>query len=112
MALNSIPDSQPPSRGFLSQQIHAHLLRAGRYRRATKEPAPQARLRWRHIAPKDRVLDASRGAFGAIASGELTTEEGTAVCSVIETKRRAIETQNLESRIAILEHAAEAGGKK
>jgi hypothetical protein len=58
------------------------------------------------------VTNALSAVVASIASGELTPEEATAVSNVIETKRKAIETQNLESRIAVLEHAAEAGGKK
>jgi hypothetical protein len=39
----------------------------------------------------------------AVGAGEITADEGAAVASVIETKRRAIETNDLEQRIATLE---------
>ena len=39
----------------------------------------------------------------AVAAGEITPDEGQAVSAVLETKRRAIETVELESRIAALE---------
>lgn len=39
----------------------------------------------------------------AVANGEITPDEGAAVATVLETKRRAIETVELESRIAALE---------
>jgi hypothetical protein len=39
----------------------------------------------------------------AVGAGEITAEEGAAVASVLETKRRAIETNDLEQRIATLE---------
>lgn len=39
----------------------------------------------------------------AVGSGAITPDEGQAVGAVLETKRRAIETVELESRIAALE---------
>jgi hypothetical protein len=38
-----------------------------------------------------------------MADGEITPDEANAVASVIETKRKAIETQELEQRVAALE---------
>jgi len=38
-----------------------------------------------------------------MADGEITPEEASAVASVIELKRKAIETQELEQRVAALE---------
>ena len=38
-----------------------------------------------------------------VGGGELTPDEGAAVASIIETKRKAIETVELESRVAALE---------
>jgi hypothetical protein len=40
---------------------------------------------------------------GLVGGGELTPEEGAAVAAIIETKRKAIETVELEGRIAALE---------
>jgi hypothetical protein len=42
----------------------------------------------------------------ALASGVLTPEEAQAVAGVLEAQRRAIETTELEQRIAILEECA------
>jgi hypothetical protein len=46
-------------------------------------------------------------ALGVVASlmadGEITPDEASAVAGVIETKRKAIETQELEQRVAALE---------
>jgi hypothetical protein len=42
-------------------------------------------------------------AANAMAAGEITPEEAQAVSAVLETKRRAIETVELESRVAALE---------
>ena len=39
----------------------------------------------------------------AVAGGELTPEEGMAVSSVLEARRKAIETAELEARIAAVE---------
>jgi hypothetical protein len=39
----------------------------------------------------------------AVAAGDLTTEEGQAIAGILETQRRAIETVELEARIAALE---------
>jgi len=41
--------------------------------------------------------------LAAVAGGALTAEEGLTVANIIETKRRAIETAELEARIAALE---------
>ena len=43
----------------------------------------------------------------AMAQGELTPEEAGAAASVVELRRRAIETTELEKRIAALEKPAE-----
>ncbi len=39
----------------------------------------------------------------AVAAGEITPDEGQAVAAVLETQRRAIETSQLEQRLAALE---------
>ena len=46
----------------------------------------------------------------AVSSGELTPDEAQAVAGVLEVQRKAIETQELERRIAALESAKEGGG--
>jgi hypothetical protein len=38
-----------------------------------------------------------------VAAGDLTPDEGSAVANVIEIKRRTLETEALEKRIAALE---------
>ncbi len=50
--------------------------------------------------------------MSSVACGELTPDEATAISSVIETKRKAIETHELEGRIAALEKAAQGRGNK
>lgn len=42
---------------------------------------------------------------GAVAAGELSPEEGAAVASILETQRRAVETVELERRVAAVEQA-------
>jgi hypothetical protein len=39
----------------------------------------------------------------AVASGELLPAEGTALAGIVESRRKALETQELERRIAVLE---------
>ena len=39
----------------------------------------------------------------AVAAGDITPDEGSAVANVLETKRRSIETADLERRIEVLE---------
>jgi hypothetical protein len=48
------------------------------------------------VAGLGRVAD-------AVAAGDITPDEGQAVSAVLETKRRAIETLELETRIVALE---------
>ena len=40
---------------------------------------------------------------GAVGAGEITADEGAAVATVLETKRKALETSELEARITALE---------
>jgi hypothetical protein len=53
-------------------------------------------------------------AFGAVASsmaaGELTLDEATAVVGILEAKRKALETVELERRLSALEQRTERNG--
>lgn len=49
------------------------------------------------------VVTATAAIAAAVAAGELTPDEGQAVAAVLETHRRAIETEELERRLAALE---------
>ena len=53
------------------------------------------------------ILPARSAAFVSGRGGELTTDEGSAVAGLIEPKRKAIETVELEARLIALEHAAQ-----
>ena len=57
--------------------------------------------------PKVETITDLPKALGAViagvSSGTLTAEEGLTVANIVETKRRAIETVELEQRIAALE---------
>ncbi len=46
---------------------------------------------------------------GAVGRGDVTPDEGSAVAAVLEAQKKAIETQELERRIAALEAAKESG---
>lgn len=49
------------------------------------------------------VLEAIDVVTHAVAVGELTPEEASTIAGLLETKRRAIETMDLEERLAALE---------
>lgn len=56
-------------------------------------------------------LAAALGAVaGAVGRGDVTPDEGSAVAAVLEAKRRAIETAQLEERLAALEAALPKNG--
>jgi len=61
-------------------------------------------------APAD-VVNGLASVAQAMAAGELTPDEASAVAAVLETQRRALETTDLEARIAALE-AAQQGGTR
>ena len=59
------------------------------------------------MVPSDIV--AALGAVAeAVAAGELSPEEGAAVAGILEAQRRAVETVEMEARIAALEQSREA----
>ena len=61
------------------------------------------------VAPSDIV--AALGAVAdAVAAGELSPEEGAAVAGILEAQRRAVETVEIEARIAALERSREMRG--
>ena len=49
------------------------------------------------------VVAAVGAVADAVGAGDITPEEGAAVASILEAKRRAIETVELEDRVAALE---------
>ena len=49
------------------------------------------------------VLKAIRSTISAVAEGEITPEEGSLVAGLLETKRKAIETLDIEDRLTRLE---------
>jgi len=48
----------------------------------------------------------------AVAGGELTPDEGAILTSILEARRKSIETQDHESRIAVLEAQRLKHGRK
>jgi Family of unknown function (DUF5681) len=58
------------------------------------------------------VAEAQVTVVKAVADGELTPEEGTAITNILEARRKAIETQDHESRIAELEKENNNGRKR
>jgi len=55
------------------------------------------------IATAADLVKAVGSVATAVAGGELTPEEGNAVAAILEVKRKAIETTDLETRITALE---------
>lgn len=51
----------------------------------------------------ESVAMAMRNVTAALAAGKISPEEAQAIASVLEHQRRAIETEQLEKRIATLE---------
>lgn len=49
------------------------------------------------------VAAAQAAVVQAVAAGELTPDEGTALAGILEARRKAIETTEIEARIAALE---------
>jgi len=49
------------------------------------------------------IADAQAAILRAVAAGELTPGEGQTVAGIVEARRRALETQELEQRITALE---------
>lgn len=56
------------------------------------------------------IVPALAAVAQAVANGSLTPEEGQAVAGVLETQRKAIETVDLEARIAAMEAAGGGAG--
>jgi hypothetical protein len=54
------------------------------------------------MAPGD-IVAALGAVAAAVAAGEISTEEGAAVAGILEAQRRAVETVEMEARIAALE---------
>jgi len=52
------------------------------------------------------ISAASQAVIQAVAAGELTPGEGATLAGIVEARRRALETQELEQRIAALEGKA------
>jgi hypothetical protein len=52
------------------------------------------------------VVAALGAILAAVSRGELTPDEGGMITGLLETKRKAIETVELEGRIAALEQRA------
>jgi hypothetical protein len=89
--------------------------------RAKSGDATALRLCLERLIPekKDRTVTLNFGSIGtttgvaqaldtllqAVGSGEITPAEASTLASVLETRRRVIETQELEQRIAKLEDA-------
>ena len=59
------------------------------------------------IADAHGVADAQQEVLNAVAKGELLLDEAQALCGLLEARRKALETQELELRITELERGAQ-----
>jgi hypothetical protein len=50
--------------------------------------------------------------MAAMAAGEITPDEASAIAAVIESRRKAIETEDLDRRLTALESAASEGRRR
>jgi DNA-binding GntR family transcriptional regulator len=50
--------------------------------------------------------------MAAMAAGEITPDEASAIAAVIESKRKVIETADLDRRLTALESAANEGRRR
>ncbi len=55
------------------------------------------------VKTAESVAEAQAAVVQAVADGELTPEEGSTITGILEARRKAIETQDHENRIAALE---------
>ena len=71
------------------------------------------------VASAADLVPALAALVASMGRGDVTPEEARAICAVLETQRRAIETAELEARVAVLEEcvpgaapgsSADAGG--
>jgi hypothetical protein len=62
------------------------------------------------MAPSD-IVAALGAVAAAVAVGELSPQEGAAVAGILEAQRRAVETVEMEARIAALEQSRGANAR-
>jgi Family of unknown function (DUF5681) len=63
------------------------------------------------IATAADLGDAMNAVLQAVAGGELAPDEAASIASLIETRRRTIESVELEQRLVVLEQAAREHGR-
>lgn len=109
--LNTLDADTMKALGGLIGQAKAHLIEA---RNCAKEAAPYLHQKLeptgRHIAIElptiktaDDIAEGQGKIMEAVASGQLTTEEGAKFSGILEARRKAIETSELMRRIEAIE---------
>jgi hypothetical protein len=58
---------------------------------------------WPDTSTTAGIAEAQQRILEAVAAGELTPGEGNTLAGIVEARRRAVETQDLEQRISALE---------
>src|ERR1700722_799101 len=107
LALDKIADDA--GEDILKKMVEAALdgeLRAGELVLQRIWPSRKSRpiaLTLPAIQSASDVVAAVGAVADAVGAGEITPDEGQAVASILEAKRRAIETVDLEARLSALE---------
>ena len=87
----------------LAKDEHERLLVACLDRLAPVRKSRPIRLDLPSVETAENILKAQAVVVGAVARGELDTDEAKAMADILETKRRALETVEFDKRITALE---------
>ena len=87
----------------LAKEGHEWLLVACLDRLAPVRKSRPIRLDLPSVETAGNILKAQAVVVGAVARGELDTDEAKAMADILETKRRAIESVDFEKRLLALE---------
>jgi hypothetical protein len=90
-----------------SDNLLIFMLKARRREKFSERSVRPVRLQFPEIADAQDILKAQAAMIQAMAAGEITPDEAATVASVLEAKRKAIETVQLEERVAKLEQQTE-----
>ena len=87
----------------LAKDGHERLLVACLDRLAPVRRSRRIQLDLPSVETAGNILKAQGVVIGAVARGELDTDEAKAMADILETKRRALETVEFDKRITTLE---------
>jgi hypothetical protein len=87
----------------LAKDGHERLLVACLDRLAPVRRSRRIQLDLPSVETAENILKAQAVVVGAVARGEIDTDEAKAMADILETKRRALETVEFDKRITTLE---------